>query len=73
VSCRELPAERVAFTTFRGAYETIWNAYVELGLWVAENGFVATGPTREWGTVTDADTDDPRRWVTEIAVPIAPR
>ena len=71
VECKDLPAARVAFITFRGPYDTIWNAHVELLAWVAEHGLAAAGPVREVGIVVDADTDDPREWVTELAVPIA--
>ena len=69
--CRELPAARVAFTRFKGPYDTIWNAYVELYAWIAERGCAVTGPARETGIVTDEDTDDPGEWVTELAVPVA--
>jgi effector-binding domain-containing protein len=71
VDCRELPAGRVASVTFRGPYDTIWNAHAELHAWIGENGYVAGGPVREVGVVSDQDTDDPREWVTEIAVPLA--
>ncbi len=70
VQCKELPAARVAFTTFRGPYDTIWNAYVELHAWIADHGHTASGPVRELGVVTDEDTDDPRQWITELAVPL---
>jgi DNA-binding transcriptional MerR regulator len=71
VRCKELPAARVAFTTFRGPYDTIWNAYVELHAWIADHGHVARGPVREQGIVTDSDTDDTRQWLTELAVPLS--
>ncbi len=71
VECKELPAARVAFTTFRGPYDTIWNAHVELHAWIADHGHTASGPVRELGVVTDEDTDDPRQWITELAVPLA--
>jgi effector-binding domain-containing protein len=71
VACHELPAALVAFTTFSGPYDTIWNAYVELYAWIADHGRAAAGPIREVGIVTDADTLDPREWVTELAVPLA--
>jgi DNA-binding transcriptional MerR regulator len=68
VRCKELPAAPVAFTEFHGGYDTIWNVYVELRAWIAENGHVASGPIRERGIVTEDDTDDPREWVTEMAL-----
>lgn len=71
VKGKSLPAARVAFTTFRGPYDTIWNAYVELLAWVVDCGFEVTGPLRETGIVNDGDTDDPREWLTELAVPVA--
>ena len=61
VTCRELPEELVAYTTFQGPYDTIWNAYVELHAWIAENGHVASGPVRELGVVTELDTRRPPR------------
>jgi DNA-binding transcriptional MerR regulator/effector-binding domain-containing protein len=72
VRCRRLPAARVAFTTFRGPYDTIWYAYVELDAWVTENHFAVAGSHRELGIVTDVDTPDSRAWVTEVAVPVTP-
>jgi DNA-binding transcriptional MerR regulator len=71
VACRALPAARVACLTFRGPYDTIWNAHVELLAWVGEHGHTAAGPLRETGVVVDTDTDDPREWLTELAIPIA--
>ena len=71
VECKQLPATRVAFVTFHGSYDTVWNAYVELQAWIVDHGYAATGPFREIGIVVAADTDDPREWVTELAIPIA--
>jgi DNA-binding transcriptional MerR regulator/DNA gyrase inhibitor GyrI len=71
VGCKRLPATRVAFVTFHGSYDTVWNAYVELQAWIVDHGYVITGPFREIGIVVAADTDDPREWVTELAIPIA--
>jgi DNA-binding transcriptional MerR regulator len=70
VECRELPATRVAFITFRGPYDTIWNAHTELVAWVADQGYAPAGPVREIGIVEVSDTDDPQEWVTELALPI---
>ena len=72
VGCKELPAARVAFTTFLGPYDTIWNAHVELQAWVVEHGYTVTGPARETGLVAVEDDADPRVWVTELSVPVAP-
>ena len=71
VTCKELPAARVAFTTFLGPYDTIWNGYVELLAWVADRGYRIAGPLREMGIVAEEDDADPRDWVTELAVPVA--
>jgi DNA-binding transcriptional MerR regulator len=71
VQCKELPDERVAFITFRGPYDTIWNAHVELLAWVTEHGYRIAGPVREIGIVIDSDTADAQKWVTELALPIA--
>jgi DNA-binding transcriptional MerR regulator len=72
VVCKTLPAARVAYTTFLGPYDTIWNAHVELQAWVVEHGYTATGPLRETGLVAEEDDADPRDWVTELSVPVAP-
>ena len=69
---KELPAARVAFTTFFGPYDTIWNAHVELQSWLIEHGHKAAGPLRETGLVSEEDAADPRDWVTELSVPVAP-
>lgn len=68
VRCVELPAALVAWTTFRGAYDTIWNAHLALLAWAAEHGHRTSGQVRERGIVDEGDTDDTSRWVTEIAV-----
>ena len=52
VACKELPAARVACLTFRGPYDTIWNAHVELLAWVGEHGYTVSG---------SAARDRPRR------------
>jgi DNA-binding transcriptional MerR regulator len=70
VTCKELPAARVAYTTFRGPYDTIWNAHVELQAWIAESDYAAAGPLRETGLVGEEDDADPRDWVTELSVPL---
>lgn len=70
VRCRELPAESLACTTHAGAYDTIWNAYAELTVWLADNGYRVTGPLREVGLVDETDTADPAEWVTEICYPV---
>jgi DNA-binding transcriptional MerR regulator len=72
VVCKELPAARVAFTTFFGPYDTIWNAHVELQAWLIEHGHKAIGPVRETGLIAEDDHVDPRDWVTELSVPVAP-
>lgn len=69
--CRELPAARLAFTTFRGAYDTIWNVHLELEVWATEHGLAPVGSKRERGIVDETDTADPRQWVTEVALEVA--
>jgi DNA-binding transcriptional MerR regulator len=71
VRCRELPAVRLAWTTHAGAYDTLWNAYTELTVWVADHGYRVTGPLRELGLVDETDTADPARWITEIGFPVS--
>lgn len=71
VSCLELPATRLASTTYRGAYDTIWSAYLSLRAWVADNGLVAAGEVRERGVVDDMDTADATRWITELSLTLA--
>ncbi len=53
VDCRELPAARVAFITFRGPYDTIWNAHVELRRVGRRARLRAAGPVREIGIVDE--------------------
>jgi len=72
VVCKELPAARVAYTTFHGPYDTIWNAHVELQAWIAEHGYQPAGPLRETGIVNEEDGASPRDWVTELSVPVEP-
>jgi len=66
----DLPPATLAVTTHEGPYETAWNAYAALGLWVAEQGLEVCGPVRETGVVSALDTPDPTRWVTEIGLPV---
>jgi DNA-binding transcriptional MerR regulator len=70
LECRELPAALAASLTFTGPYDIIWNAHAELAAWVADHGYVPTGPLRETGIVEADDTDDPQEWVTELSVPV---
>ena len=71
VRCWRLPPARLAFMRYRGSYDTIFHAYIELMVWVVEHGHAAVGPLREQAIVAGVDTDDDSRWVTEIALPVA--
>ena len=68
VRCHELPATRVAWTTYHGGYDTIWSAHLSLRAWAAEHGHPAGGLSRERGVVDQSDTPDETLWVTEIAL-----
>jgi DNA-binding transcriptional MerR regulator len=70
VICRELPATRLAYTLYRGSYDTVFNVHLELRVWVAEHGLTVTGPSRERGIVSEEDTPDQQQWVTEVALPV---
>jgi DNA-binding transcriptional MerR regulator len=72
-ACFWLPAARLAVAVHEGPYDTVWNAHAALASWAQEQGFQAAGPTREVGLVSPMDTPDPRRWVTEVALPVNDR
>ncbi|MBC3762307.1 MerR family transcriptional regulator [Quadrisphaera oryzae] len=66
----ELPAQRVAWTTHRGPFDTIGLAGEALGAWVATNGRRRVGPLFNLYVVGPGRTQDPGEWVTEVNVPI---
>lgn len=70
VRVAELPATDVAALTHDGSYESLEDAYRQLGFWVAEHARPAELPVREIYEVTPAQTDDPRELRTEICWPI---
>ena len=67
----DLPPRLVAWTTHRGAFETIGRATQALGEWIAQHGRTQVGPVFNVYVVGPGRTDDPEQWVTEVNIPIA--
>lgn len=67
----ELPAQRVAWTTHRGDFDTIGRATETLGAWIAERGLARAGAPFNVYVVGPGRESDPARWMTEVNVPIA--
>lgn len=67
----ELPAQRVAWTTHRGYFDTIGRATETLGVWIAERGLTRVGAPFNVYVVGPGREEDPAKWVTEVNVPIA--
>jgi DNA-binding transcriptional MerR regulator len=66
----EVPAAELALTMHEGPFEDLDETYGALGTFVAERVLGAAGPIREHYLVTEADTDDPAQWRTEVCWPI---
>lgn len=66
----EVAAARVAVLLHTGTYESIHDSYRRLGEWVADNAEPSGLPVRERYLVSYGETDDPRRFRTEICWPI---
>jgi len=67
----ELPAQRVAWTTHRGDFNTIGRATETLGAWIAERGLTRVGAPFNVYVVGPGREKDPAKWVTEVNVPVA--
>jgi DNA-binding transcriptional MerR regulator len=70
---RLLEGCRAARTVYRGPWDDIWQAYAALLAQIARRGLDVCGPVRESYLVDERDTDDPARYLTEIAWPVRPR
>lgn len=68
----ELPAATVAIAVHEGDYTTIGDTYASLGAWVAYHADSADEPVREIYQISYGQTDDPRRFRTEIQWPVRP-
>jgi effector-binding domain-containing protein len=68
---RELPAARVACTTYVGPYAGIGAAYEELYEWIVLQGYQPAGAPRERYVVGPDQTSSPGEYCTEIEVPVA--
>lgn len=66
----EVPAADLAVTMHVGPFSDIDKTYGALGTFVAERVLGNAGPIREHYLVTEADTDDPSRFCTEVCWPI---
>lgn len=67
----DLPAQRVAWTTHHGGFETIGQATEALGAWITEHDRKRIGPLFNIYVVGPGRESDPSKWVTEVNVPIA--
>jgi DNA-binding transcriptional MerR regulator len=67
----DLPAQRVAWATHRGGFETIGQATEALGAWITEHGRKRIGPLFNIYVIGPGRESDPSKWVTEVNVPIA--
>jgi DNA-binding transcriptional MerR regulator/effector-binding domain-containing protein len=66
----DLPAQRVAWTTHRGGFETIARATEALGAWITTQGRKRVGPIFNVYVVGPGRESDPDKWVTEVNAPI---
>ena len=73
VRVAELPATDVAVLMHRGAYDTLLDAYLELGAWVASEADPSDLPVREYYLVSLFDTSDPDELRTEVCWPLHAR
>jgi AraC family transcriptional regulator len=62
----------VASAMYRGSYDKIGPAYMELAQWIGANGYDVVGPSYEL-YLSDPETTAPEDYLTEIRFPIAPR
>lgn len=72
VSFRVTDPIEVASVTHRGPHSTLAAAHVALAAWMQEHGCTAVGPTRERWLRGAWNEPDPRRWETQVEIPVAP-
>ncbi len=68
-TCRELPADSMAYVLHRGDYATISQAYGALGGWIEASSYRIVGPFREFYLVGPGAAD-PSAYLTEIQMPV---
>jgi DNA-binding transcriptional MerR regulator len=73
VRVADLPATDVAVLDHRGGYDTLEDAYRELGVWVAANAEPSDLPVREYYLTTPFETDDWNALRTEVCWPVRER
>jgi DNA-binding transcriptional MerR regulator len=66
----EIPAAELAVAVHYGSLANLDQTYGALGMHVAEREIGVTGPIREHYLVTEFDTDDESRYVTEVGWPV---
>lgn len=66
----QLPAARVARTTYTGPYEGLHGAWSEFQAWMQANGHEPAGSLWELYSVGPHSTDDPTKWQTELTRPL---
>jgi DNA-binding transcriptional MerR regulator len=67
----DVPAAKLAVAVHRGALADLDQTYGALGTYVARREIGADGPIRENYLVTEFDTDDESRHVTEVCWPVS--
>jgi AraC family transcriptional regulator len=67
----ELPGGTLAVTWHEGPYEGLGETYAALMRWIAEQGRTVVGPMWEVYWTDPGAEPDPRRWRTEVLVPVA--
>jgi DNA-binding transcriptional MerR regulator len=66
----EIPAAELAVAAHKGSLADLDQTYGALGTYVAEREIGVGGPIREHYLVTESDTDDESRLVTEVCWPV---
>jgi DNA-binding transcriptional MerR regulator len=70
VQPREIPAAELAVAVHEGSFVDVDQTYAALGTLVAERAIGVEGPIRERYLIAARDTDDERRYRTEVCWPI---
>lgn len=70
VAVEAIPGRHVAFTTHRGPYPRLPDAYAALSAWMAKNGREPAGPARET-YLNDPKVVPASELLTEVAIPLA--
>jgi len=72
VTGAEIPAARVARTTYHGGYEGLAEGWAEFDAWLAASGHTSDGSLRETYAVGPETTPDPAGWRTQLFRPLVP-